>query len=252
MKNTPILWIQRKNKKILWDFGSIAEWGGRQLKWEIKFFEDAAKIPFDKKNVLFASVEQSMLYFETHKMYRPMAINPLFFQHFLKRDCEVKTVDWILNENKTWPIFAKPYMSIKAFTGTVLLNDFDAHCVLNQVNRRLECLTQEVVDPIISEWRCYINRGSIVALKHYLGDSLTFPDQKFVIDCFQYAQKHLKNISYTLDFGVGEIDGDVETFLIEPNDGWAIGCYGLDPMDYVKFCKDRWWEIQQNNRLFTI
>ena len=40
MKNTPILWIQRENKKIIWDFGAIAEWGGRQLGWRIKFFED--------------------------------------------------------------------------------------------------------------------------------------------------------------------------------------------------------------------
>jgi hypothetical protein len=31
--------------------------------------------------------------------------------------------------------------------------------------------------------------------------------------------------------------------LIEINDGWAIGNYGLNPIDYFSFVKTRWLQI---------
>jgi hypothetical protein len=45
---------------------------------------------------------------------------------------------------------------------------------------------------------------------------------------------------YTLDIG---IDDKGINYLIEINDGWAIGNYGLNPIDYFSFVKARWLQI---------
>ena len=34
-----------------------------------------------------------------------------------------------------------------------------------------------------------------------------------------------------------------DTFLIEVNDGWAIGNYGLSPDRYYSFVKNRWLQL---------
>jgi len=43
-----------------------------------------------------------------------------------------------------------------------------------------------------------------------------------------------------LDIG---IDEKGTNYLIEINDGWAIGNYGLNPVDYFSFVKTRWLQI---------
>ena len=46
----------------------------------------------------------------------------------------------------------------------------------------------------------------------------------------------------SLDFGVTD---DGRTLLIEMNDGFAIGCYGLPDEQYAKFLTARWTEMVQ-------
>ena len=47
-------------------------------------------------------------------------------------------------------------------------------------------------------------------------------------------------VAYTLDVGV--LDPGV-TALVEVNDGFSAGCYGLRPDLYVKFLADRWCQM---------
>ena len=45
---------------------------------------------------------------------------------------------------------------------------------------------------------------------------------------------------YAMDFGVTE---DGRTLLVEVNDGYALGCYGADPIQYAKLLSARWCEL---------
>ena len=45
---------------------------------------------------------------------------------------------------------------------------------------------------------------------------------------------------YSLDFGVTDTD---KTLLIEVNDGYALGSYGLFHVDYAKLLAARWAEL---------
>lgn len=45
---------------------------------------------------------------------------------------------------------------------------------------------------------------------------------------------------YAIDFGLTD---DGRTLLIEVNDGYALGCYGLFYIDYAKLLSARWAEL---------
>lgn len=77
-------------------------------------------------------------------------------------------------------------------------------------------------------------------VKHYLGDPYITPDESFVDEVYQLSKSNLEQNSYTLDIG---IDVNGENYLIEINDGWAVGNYGLNPVDYFSFVKTRWLQI---------
>ena len=45
---------------------------------------------------------------------------------------------------------------------------------------------------------------------------------------------------YAIDFGLTDKG---ETLLIEVNDGYSLGCYGLVYLDYAKLLSARWAEL---------
>ena len=47
---------------------------------------------------------------------------------------------------------------------------------------------------------------------------------------------------YAIDFGV---TADGKTVLIEVNDGYALGSYGLMEIDYAKLLSARWAELTE-------
>jgi len=53
-------------------------------------------------------------------------------------------------------------------------------------------------------------------------------------------------VAYSLDFGVTE---DGRTLLVEANDFYFLGCYGLSPLSYALAIADRWKEIVENSEV---
>lgn len=66
------------------------------------------------------------------------------------------------------------------------------------------------------------------------------PDKSFVEEIYKQSKLNLEQNSYTLDIG---IDDRGNNYLIEINDGWSVGNYGLNPSDYFSFVKTRWLQI---------
>lgn len=235
-----IFYIQTEGKKHCWDFGAIAEIGCRQMKWKHKYFEDVSEIPYNPRHIVVGSVEQTLKYWKG-RVQAPAALDLLDFQEYLGRDVRLINSKEFLKSQAQYPIFAKPYNCIKAFDGTQLTSQFDAEMVLKSLDVTLA--VQPVLD-ILSEYRMYINNGKILAVKSYGGgDPLVFPDKIVMKQCFNFATQFLPHKSFCLDFGVIVQNGWTKTVLIEPNDAWAIGNYGLEPYLYVNFLKDRWLQI---------
>ena len=86
-----------------------------------------------------------------------------------------------------------------------------------------------------SEYRVFVRYGQILDVKHYWGNPLVFPDSKVIQNAIEDYSSAPD--AYGIDFGVTK---DGRTLLIEVNDAWALGCYGLAAHTYAKFLLTRW------------
>lgn len=83
--------------------------------------------------------------------------------------------------------------------------------------------------------------GELKGIKHYMGNIRIFPDCT-VIDA---AIKDYANApaGYSIDFG---ITAGGRTVLIECNDGWSLGNYGLNDVTYSTLLAKRWLQLMKN------
>lgn len=147
------------------------------------------------------------------------------------------------------PVFIKPLHGHKAFTGHVVSCYRDiiktAHLPPD-----MKVWVSDVVE-FTSECRYFVNRGNVVGVGHYFGDPLKLPEGAIVGNAVRaFEDTGTAPVSYTLDFGVVETHptegtqvGRRDTYLVESNDGFAVGCYGLNAVMYAKFIEDRWTEM---------
>jgi hypothetical protein len=213
--------------------------GARSMDHPVKCFENYGEIPNSPYNIVVGSVEMCSWWLENNGYDLPEPIDLEPFRTYLRRNFQVWTVEDV-RENLKWgkgPLFVKPAHRIKAFTGFVAydLLFFDIFSERYQG----DVIVQSVID-IVSEHRVYVNNNQIVGCKHYSGDPLLFPKRHIVNLVHGIAKECIDYHSYTMDFGVLE---DGSTVLIELNDAFAIGNYGLDPKTYYLFVRDRWLQL---------
>jgi hypothetical protein len=137
------------------------------------------------------------------------------------------------------PVFIKPVTGHKEFTGHVL-------AVYRDMIRTAGWSHEEPDTPVwlsdvvefVAEWRYFVLRGEIVGVGHYHGDPLRAPDPAVV----RAAVERYDDCpaAYVIDFGVLR---DGRTALIEVNDGFSFGCYGLNPYDHARMIEARWREM---------
>lgn len=93
--------------------------------------------------------------------------------------------------------------------------------------------------PFVSEMRVFVMRGEIIDARPYKGDPLIFPDPERIraaAAAFEDAPA-----AYALDMGVVE---DGRTLLVEVNDIYATGAYGLAPVRYAAMIDAAWAELR--------
>lgn len=98
-------------------------------------------------------------------------------------------------------------------------------------------LASEVVR-FVSEYRLFVHRGEIVGCRHYTGDYATpidFDVARGAVEAFRSAP-----VGYSLDMGRTD---DGRTLVVEVNDAFALGSYGLPSVRYADLVLDRWAEI---------
>lgn len=153
------------------------------------------------------------------------------------RDCEHITLEVALSRSKNESLFIKP-TEIKLFTGFVL--DKSLYSCLNGLPGNTQLLAYKPFDyEIKTEWRAYIKDHKLLDIKNYSGDFTVMPDIEYVKSIIQENKKDFP-IAYTIDVGVLSSD---ENVVIEFNDGWAIGNYGVPNSIYISFLRARYYEI---------
>lgn len=134
-------------------------------------------------------------------------------------------------------LFIKPF-DIKLFTGFVL--DKMVYSSISDISDDTLVMAYDVFESRIkSEWRCYIGRDRVIDIRNYSGDMFTSPSRDYLQSVIE-SNKLKFPISYTIDLGILE---NGENVVIEYNDMWAIGNYGIDNYDYFSLLKSRYFEI---------
>ena len=95
----------------------------------------------------------------------------------------------------------------------------------------------------VSEYRAYIIAGEFVRHSPYKGDSRFQVDPSIMMECIS-AWKHAP-CSYGIDFGCTD---DGRTLLIETNEGFSLGNYGLQCVGYAHLLETRWAQLLETRK----
>lgn len=159
---------------------------------------------------------------------------PPELQDFIRRDIR-QTVLREVRETKT-PVFVKPVQH-KLFTGFVWTGS---------AADRYRLATYESSTPVwvckpvefVSEYRCFVLDGEILDVRRYKGNWNEAPFKGWVEEAIQ-AYKSAPR-AYALDFGV---TWGGRSLLVEVNDSYALGNYGLPSIPYANMIEARWEEM---------
>jgi len=161
---------------------------------------------------------------------------------YLGREIYESTINEISANPSNWNVFVKPKGFVKKFTGRLIKSTADlVGCGDLAMN-----VPVWVSEPVhfIAEWRVYVRYGQILGAKMYKGDWRAQFDYKII-------EKAVKDFNsapagYSLDFGITD---DGRTLLVEANDGYSLGFYGLFYVDYAKLLASRWAELTKQEDL---
>ncbi|MFP2927519.1 ATP-grasp domain-containing protein [Pyxidicoccus sp. 3LG] len=137
------------------------------------------------------------------------------------------------------PVFAKPVGRRKRFTGQVF-STLDDRIYLERASLSTPLICSEVVH-WLSEYRVFVVRGAIVGIRHYAGDKALSVDEATVREAVRLLESSGEaTAGYGVDFGVLDTG---ETALVEWNDGFSLGSYGLERGRYTDLTVARWCEL---------
>jgi len=146
---------------------------------------------------------------------------------------DLKTVRGITHRK----LFVKPVKQ-KLFTGFQMTGSFNDQMRMCGIEDNEVMWLSEPVE-FVSEYRCFVLRNKIVAVHHYKNDWSKAIDKNIVQ---QAVDDYAVNApaAYGIDFGV---TSDGKTLLVEVNDSYALGTYGLLPNLYAQMLEARWEEL---------
>ena len=141
-------------------------------------------------------------------------------------------------------LFIKP-VEIKLFTG-LILDGCVQSCLENLPEDTQVMAHKPFENDILSEWRFYILNNEIKFIGNYSCDPTFFPSAAEVSDLINENAFSEVNFpcAYTIDVAV------MDTFIpaqevVEYNDMWAIGNYGMENDMYLRMLKERYFEIMR-------
>lgn len=138
-------------------------------------------------------------------------------------------------------LFIKP-VKIKLFTGFVH-DGFEYSCLKDLPDSTEILVYEPFKSKIRSEWRIYVNSLNISDSCFYFGDFRATPDYTAVDHLIEQNFTCGFPTCYTIDVGILENGQQV---VIEYNDMWAIGNYGIPNWVYLTMLKRRYFQIMQD------
>ena len=203
-----------------------------------EYLEDV--IPATPDDIAVGYVEVARRQFRRMGIVGPPDIDyPSPLSTFLGRSVVRSTAGHIRKRgaNPLTPAFIKPVRH-KQFAGFICRTQRDL-LQLDPAEDAAEVWVSDVVD-LRSEYRCYVHLHEVVDVRRYAGDFRAIPDWSMLDQMMAATRDEPLPIACSLDIGV---TSDGRTILIEANDGFAMGNYGMTARRYAMLLRDRWGQI---------
>lgn len=162
---------------------------------------------------------------------------PNQLQTFYGRKIEPGTISQIFESKTNWNVFIKPKADTKLFEGRVVRTRKDL--IGLNVTYDYPIWISEPVQ-FVCEWRCFILNHHVLDVRPYKGDYHVQYDPT-IIDAAVATWKEAPS-ACSIDISV---TADNRTLVVEANDGFSLGTYGLNPYQAAVFHETRWREITQ-------
>ena len=238
------VYIQAVNKFPFDDWACDAYLGWRDNGANIKLYEDINDVPANKYSIVVGCIEDTTQWFRNANIPIPGPMTmPEELRKYARREINILPLGDALQISR-YPFFIKPYSTLKQFWYGIIKCDADKIHFNKDIPLDSTVLISEVV-PMDAEYRCYIIDGKIIGVHYYLGDFKLYPDVNLVEKMIEDYTKAPR--AYCIDVAVQKETGN--TILVECNDGWSLGNYGLPPKLYVRFLTTRWREIITQNKI---
>ncbi|MCR5123091.1 MAG: ATP-grasp domain-containing protein [Ruminococcus sp.] len=232
-----VVYIQSREDGIPYSYNMMNAYQGfREMGFELRHFHDNSGLcESSREDIVVGCVDTVRSRLNDFGITTPEIDYPDELRPYLGRKVWQTKMSVINNNPDKWNVFIKP-LEDKQFTGVVVRSVKDlVGCGICGVDQDIYC--SEIVD-FVAEWRCFVRYGRILDVRHYRGDWRKHFDHKVI----ENAVRDYKSApaGYSADFG---LTSDGRTLLIEVNDGYALGCYGLFYIDYAKLLSARWAEL---------
>lgn len=213
-----------------------AFYGFSILGWEIvPFYADAIPEDLNQFDVVVAGIGTFKKAVEQIGVACPNEVDyPIELEEFYGRKMWSDNLKNVYMQQDKWPIFVKPKRQ-KLFTGKYIQSTRDV--IGLSADESIEVWCSEPVE-FVSEWRCYVRYGQILDVRNYKGDWHIIPNKAIVERAIR--EYTTQTAGYGIDFGVTK---DGRTLLVEVNDGFSLGSYGLAPIKYAQLLTARWYEL---------
>lgn len=251
-----MIYIQSNNERTLpYHFDSACALYGAldsALDYRLTTYEEVQSGKFDnliKSNLFVGSVEFM------REVFKRIGKTDVRLPLNSDRESQICTMQVVRERvSKGEELFIKP-IEIKLFTGLVVNNSF-VYAALKDLSDDLKVLVYKPFpSKILSEWRLYIHNHKIVDARNYSGDFKVRPDYATCeekvkvnkVQSFMHTDKAFP-CAYTMDIAILDTPSltGVDNVVVEFNDMWAIGNYGIENSLYLRMLKDRYFEIVKN------
>ncbi len=212
--------------------------GFLQMGFEVLFVDDIYEIPLKATDYVAVGsvgfIQNTLDYLGWD--YPKTFDYPARLQKYLGRDITEATVNQIDTGPERWNVFIKPKGVTKKFTGRVVKSPKDLIGCGDQFTNT-PVWVSEIAD-FVAEWRVFVRYKEILDVRPYKGNWRA----KFDAAVIENAVKDFTNApnGYVLDFGITR---QGETLLVEANDGYSLGAYGLYFISYAKLLSARWAQL---------
>lgn len=171
---------------------------------------------------------------------------PFYLDRYRYREIALSTLGAVREGRHGPRVFVKP-QKLKLFTGFV----YDA----DDAETRRRAITEHDDTPVIvssvvrfaNEWRAFILNHQPIDVRRYKGDwkNPFHLDSQVVEDAVRLGRDNDAPRAYILDFGILRGMGDElgQTALVERNEAYSFGGYGLPHVSYARMIAARWREM---------